>query len=374
MLTIEALLAAIIIVGSGAFVAAVAAPGPAQSAPVRLDSLTKDAVAGLQLEDPLVLDRIVADAHACAAAGAATTACGDLRERLSSRLAPYLPAGARYTVAVSNGLGSATAGDEPEPTAQIATASLYVSPRWNLTLVIPELSCHDPSTPLNVHLLPLNAGAPAHARNVSLTSEFGNHTTHATAAPWWHATLEPSTGPAVTALSARSTSRAGTSAGHATLGGCAPGLPTAAVTAALADSRFALGGLTAAPGTVPGGAVQLHYDISPLETAVAGAAIRSVILEIHHPLTPTNGAPPVAHRADLGTAREGAATWNTPSWSPLGLHPATLRVALDLPVGDDVVTLEARLVTAIPLTLPGGHLPQQPFYRLAISTWHPEVR
>lgn len=373
MLTIEAVLAALVIVSAGAFVAGMAPPASRAAAPERLDALTQDAMVGLQLDPSSSLEALAADVYACDAPDAAQARCDQMRRRLEVALAPYLPQGTQFELRVGNGLSTVAAGAPGAGASPSATASTHLSPRWNLSFVVPELSCHDPALGMRVHVLPLRAGASPKLRNLTLSSpELGAHVIGADvdATGWRLGLVEGNATHTISSLHAHGESRSATYAATASVAPCALGTEGVALQTALRASSFSFDA-DGASGGVPGSDIRLRYDLSPLGALAPVVTVRQVDVEIDHPIVPSSGTAPAALRAAMGSGTTGTLVWSTPAAAPFGHHPAVLRVGLDVQTTTGVVSLEARLVALIPLTLPNGNVPDQPLYRISITTWEP---
>jgi hypothetical protein len=323
----------------------------------------------------LALDADLIEALHCGADAtpSATSCYGGKGANLSLKLESYLPPGAQYAVLLDNGAAKRIVWRPMDPPGEAVADSVAYAPDWNLTFVLPELSCYDSSAmALNATLLPLANGslAPVLSGNSIVAGGAQVNVTNSTTLP---GALNVSVGSGMYAaggtVTSNLTSKRGALPGFSAYGACALG-------AAGTTLEYALRNATLAPSipSVPvGGAVTFAVGLAPL-SAVPGATLGAATLTVYDPLPERNDSadswiattPPLPVPAGLSPSVAWSAPWN----ATYGVHPVVLRQNLTL----NGVTIEARLLTTISVALSSGVVPVEPTYRLSLQAWFRDWR
>ncbi|HEX2021848.1 MAG TPA: hypothetical protein VHH36_03995 [Candidatus Thermoplasmatota archaeon] len=372
---LEAVLLGMILLGAAYGVASTRDTGGHQARPrVSLEALAQDALvvlAGLNESRGTLLETYLAEALHCAQdpSPSASDCDGVRSENLSLKLQSYLPPGAGYMYAISNGVQERVLYRSTLPGGETVTASTTLSPNWNTTFLQTELSCYEASMDVNLTSIPLWHGAVSVPKYVNATFGAKNASGLRVADDAWNITLPAATRAAagmvvanVTPAAARNASFPGaTSYGSCSLGGLGPAL--------VAGLRLGSFAPVAASAPVTGEA-RFAYDLSAL-AAVPGATLISANLTVYEAVPPVIGAPgayvPYAV-VPLPAGASGVATWSVPGDALYGAHPVVLSARLQ--VGS--VELDARRVAVLQVALPTGEVPIDAPYRAVLQVWFPD--
>lgn len=359
-MVIEAFLCAALILGASAYVATRPAQGPS-SVDDALDGAATDALgalAGALTSDgePLFAP-LLRHALACSAA-ADPAACMDARPlAVDARLRTYLPPGASFDLALSNGVSALPLRPASAWHGPSSSASVLHAPEDVVGLVVPDLSCQSPSSTLLAEAVFLRAGRAQTSGSVLLDAPSGTVET-ARSADVWRAEIPAGDG---VVLARRGSAEAQADLATCDLGALADALPPAIAASGL-DTTAATAEI------IPGREAVIAYDLAALE-GLGGVSVERVRLEIHPPLA-TSGP---LWTLDAGAAATGEVAWTVPDAAPYGCYPVVLRadLALDQPPGAQV---EARKVGLLCVRLPTGELPVEPLYRIELRAWFPEAQ
>lgn len=376
---LEAILIAFILMGGAYAVVAMRGPTVEPERPRQnLGRLAHDALVvldGIEEERGTLLDLYLVEAMQCASVAPPSDGCDGRRSRnLSVKLDNYLPRGAGYGVALDNGVAPRDIYRSVLPAAETIAADLPYAPTWNLTFVLPELSCYEPGMDVNVTLAPL--WRAAHAKQTAATSvraDYGASQVNATpghSSGTWNATLPAATRPAAASVVANVTGHRDPFPGAAAYASCDLGGDGPALVAALRATPFSLSHVTAPLGA----RVSFEADVAAL-AATPDITVTGASITVYDPLPPHGSAPdtytPAATLeiapADLaaGVAR---AAWEIPESSLYGVHPVVLTFRLDT----DGNSVEARRLGFVTVALPSGIVPIDPPYRAVLQAWFPE--
>lgn len=365
---LEAVICALMMVGAVAvLLPATDSPRP-ERIESRIETAALDALRGMELSPSQSLQRALRSGIECDSPSRNDSACSAERAAFARALGPHVTPGTHVQLSLSNGLAQMHLYDKVTPPGSAATASVIVTPDWRFTFTTTDLACHDPAVGLRVHMLPLDAGSPRRLRDLQVAGDAVQPNRTAT---WQEVNLSAPTAP-VSRLHVAAADAYRSYPGHADLTPCALGAAGTQMREGLAQSSAWVENHVSA---FPGAHAVLRYDLTPLSAAVPNLTIRSVALDVYQPIPSLTGRPAVlALEHPLEAATTGAFTWNVPRASIYGHHPIVVRALVEVPTETGMQQVEVRLVTAIAITLPGGHLPVEPLYRISLTTWHAEVR
>lgn len=372
MHVLEAILIAFILMGGAYAVVAMRGPTIEPERPrTNLERLAHDALVvldGIEDERGTLLDLYLVEAMQCASSAPPSTGCDGVRsQNLSVKLDNYLPRGAGYGVALDNGVAPRDVYRSVLPAAETVSAQLPYAPTWNLTFVVPELSCYEPGMDVNLSLAPLRRAV--HATPTAVRADAAALQVvaiRADAAGVWNATLPAATRPAAATVVANTTGGGATYAGAASYSACDLGGRGGDIVAALRATPFAPASATAPLGST----VTFQTPLDAL-AALSGVSIASARLVVYDPL-PGNGGEPGTYVPAAAFELPGTSpvktTWDVPESSLYGVHPVVLSVRLQ--VGPTEV--EAHRLAFVSVALPSGIVPIDPPYRAVVQAWFPE--
>lgn len=309
-----------------------------------------------------LLDHLLVQAMHCAYDAAPSPIdCQGARSRnLSIKLDHYLPMGAGYAIALSNGVASREIYVSPLPEGEAVSASRGFQPEWNTSFVFTEFSCYPAATEINATIIPIDRARVSWARWANLTlagAEYEGKRAHTPL--WWNVTL-PAARPSADLLRANTTGNA-TFPGLASYAECGHGGRTLELREALAAARFSPG----APTVPVSGTVGFKANLQPI-LDLPGTTVNEATVTVYAPLPPASNMPGSWLRAgDTIALTNGEGTWSAPPHSLYGTHVALLRVSVT--VGSD--TFELRRATTIDLALPTGEVPIHAPYRATVRAW-----
>lgn len=370
---LEAVLLALILMSAAYAVTTMREPATEPERPrANLERLAHDALVvldGLEDERGPLLGLYLVEAMQCASDAPPATGCEGARsENLSVKLDNYLPRGAGYAIALDNGVAPRDIYRSVLPASETVSSDLAFAPDWNLTFVLPELSCYEPGMDANVTLAPLRNGAHASLPSARANWTAAEAVAVAAHAPHvWNATLPGALRPAAaTVLANVSAPGLASYAGAAAYGACALGGHGPAIVAALRATPLAPASSVAPLGS----SVSLSADLAAFY-ALPGVTVEGADITVYEPL-PGHGLDPgtyvPAASFALPAGAETGATWEVPERSLYGVHPVVLGVRLA--VGAE--TVEARQLAFVSVALPSGVVPHDPPYRAVLQAWFPE--
>lgn len=374
---LEAIILSLILLGAAHSVATLRSERADTERPrASLERTARDAMtilSGLEDQNGTLLDAYLTEAFHCALdeIPSATSCEGRRSANLSLKIHYYLPPGAGYAIGLDNGIATRDVYRSVVPAGETVTATFAYTPRWNLTFLMPELSCYETGMAVNLTGLPLRNGNLATLTSFSVNASSGKLAdavpAHLSGA--WNATLPAATRPSAGVIDAVATGRAGHFPGGFTLGSCTLGGLGDTIVDALRQTT-----LDATPATVPAGtSVSFAADLSPL-SALPGLTILASNVTIYEPL-PLRGTEPDTYVPlkvlDLSGAEDGPVAWTVPEESLLGVHPVVLKARVRTALGHEV---EVRLVDIVTVALPGGTVPIDPPYRATLQVWFTDWR
>lgn len=342
-----------------------------------LETVARDAMtvlSGLEDANGSLLEAYLLEAYHCAVdAEPSDSSCEGRRgANLSFRLESYLPPGTGYAVSLDNGVEARDLYRSMLPPGETVSATYAFTPTWNLTFLLPEMSCYEPGMEVNLSALPIRRGSLATLDRIGLVGAQGDGVSdgeRAHAAGFWNLTLpasERSSAPHLVTVDA--TGRGGTFAGVALVSTCGLGGLGEALVETMRMDPLVLDPPVASLGQ----RVTFRADASRLGE-IPGVSLLAANVTVYEPVPPRPlepGTHGVAKVLDLGAEAKGELAWDVPPDAFYGVHPVVLRVGLDV-AGTRV---EARSVSMVTVALPDGTVPIDPPYRAVLQVWFSDWR
>lgn len=377
---LEAILVTLVMLGAAYAVVTLRVPASeTDRTRERLEQTARDALtvlAGLSEANGSMLDLGVTESIHCDRDGASPgVAChGNRSSNLSFRLESYLPKGAGYALLLGNGVGERELFRQGVPSGEAVSASFSYLPDWNLTFVVPELSCYEPSMDVNLTMVAVRHGAVASLSSAGVRADNG---AVAAAVPayrdgWWNATLDDLARPSAGVAAAEVVGKRGTYWGAASYQSCNLGGLGPLVRTGLLNSR-----LTVATPTVPiGSEARFDVDLSAL-ASVPGVVVSAANVTVYEAI-PARGnlsdGWAAAALLDLPSGGSGIARWSVPSDALYGAHLVVVRAGLVIDVAGTPVGVEARIPALVHVALASGTVPVESPYRAVVQAWFPDWR
>lgn len=306
---------------------------------------------------------IVQALHCARDAAPSTTDCDGRRPgNLTLRIGGYLPAGAGYALKLGNGAGSQIVYETGSPAGEASATSIAFTPDWNMTFILPELSCYPADADVNVTMIPLLRGRNGTLTALNLSYGGATQAVASKVAAGWNATVPAASRPASPTLVANATGRDATYNGSAQVAPCDLGGKESAILPALRAAAFS----PATRAIALGSTATFNADITALG-ALSGVTRGTSEILLYDPVTPQGEADTwlLAARLPLPPGNTPTATWTPPPESLYGTHVAVLRI--NLTVGAQPVV--AQRLALLDVALPTGQVPIDPLYRAILQTW-----
>lgn len=375
---LEAIILALILLGAAYSVTTLRASSIDNGRPRgHLETVARDAMtilSGLEDGNGSLLEAYLLEAYHCAEDETPSeTSCEGRRSaNLSFRLESYLPPGTGYAFSLDNGVETRDLYRSMLPPGETVSATYAFTPTWNLTFLMPELSCQEPGLDVNLTALPIRRGSVGSLESLHLNGAAGTRVAQgerAHAEGFWNLTLpaaQRSSGASL--VTADASGRGGAFNGSATVSTCGLGGAGASLVGALRHEALDVSPEVASLG----GRVTFRADLSRL-LQVPGVTLAAANVTVYEPMPARPlepGTQPVATVIDMGTKTSGEWTWDVPPDALYGVHPVVLRAGLDV-AGTRV---EARSVGMLTVALPDGTVPIDPPYRAVLQVWFSDWR
>jgi hypothetical protein len=374
---LEAFLVATVLLGAAYTVTSLRLPANERDRTrADLSRLTTDGLtvlSGLVDERGNYLDLGLTEAYHCLRDGTPSpTDCPTKTSaNLSLRLESYLPTGAAYAVMLDNGVGTIELYRTSDPAGEVVTAGISLVPDWNLTFVLPELSCYETTMDVNASMVAIHHGTVASLTKANVT--VGANMSNGTASyrpGYWNVTIPLANRTATGNITAVSVGKHGTYPGVAHYDSCDLGGRGNDIRGAIRNATLTL------PTSIRiGKSGTLTADVTPFASTPGVLSYESSLV-IYDPVTPRGTEPDTYVKTTtipLGSGTTGSATWEAPTTSIYGAHPVVLRVnaTVSLPSGGTAV-VQARTMGIIDVALPNGIIPIEAPYRAVLQTWFPD--
>lgn len=387
---LEAIVLSLILLGAAYHVATLQADSIENDRPrAHLETVARDAMivlGGLEDGNGSLLDQYLLEAYHCAAAAVRASAAGGATDdaagqcdgrrsaNLTLRLESYLPPGTGHAFGLDNGVEARDIYRSTLPAGETVSATHTFTPQWNLTFLLPEMSCYEEGMEANLTAIPLRRGALATLTGFALEEpgreRIGESRPHQ-GRPFWNATLDTGMLPAGGLVAVDAEGRGGTFRGGAVLGACDMGGVGPTLVEVLRD-----GTLQVDPPVAPiGSRVTFSADVARL-LELPGVTLVDANVTVYDPLPGLAGQDDTYLAAAVlaqseGDPLKGRWTWDVPPGALYGVHPVVLKAALKLPTQ---AVVEVRLVDVLTVAMPDGTVPIDPPYRAVLQVWFSDWR